>query len=362
MKVGILTIGWWTKDNYGALLQGFALQRTLQKLGCSVELIRYRCGYGSIALNFKRFIKRLLWGAPPFLHNRKFDVFRKKNMSFSKCEYRTERDIPQNYDAIICGSDQVWSNVLKMNGVVSKNWMLDFASESCKRISYAASFGKSSCNEPALNFIRPLLAKFHRVGVREYSGKIICGQAGRNDAQVVCDPTLLLSKEEYLDLVKDKVKYKTNTSFALCYLVGWKADIPFKEIKNVVQNNKLRFIHSHVVGHYYKGLNDEPLSIYEWLGAYSEAKYIFSNSFHGTVFAIIMHRPFICFPLEGVSASMNDRVKTLLCECGLENRLYNKDKSLEDQLNSPIDWNDVDARLSCMKNKAINFLTEALFG
>lgn len=362
MKIGILTIGWWTKDNYGALLQGFALQRTLQKLDCSVELIRYRCGYGSTALNFRRFIKRVLWGAPPFLHNRMFDDFRKKHMFFSKCEYRTERDVPNDYDAIICGSDQVWSNVLKMNGIVSKNWMLDFANESCKRISYAASFGKSSCSEPAIDFIRPLLAKFYRVGVREYSGKLICGKAGRNDAQVVCDPTLLLSKEEYLDLVKGKINCELKTPFALCYLVGWKADIPFKEIKEAVKNYKLRFVHSHVIGHYYKGLKDEPLSIYEWLWAYSQAKYIFSNSFHGTVFAIIMHRPFICFPLDGVSASMNDRVKTLLCECGLENRLYNKDKSLEEQLNSPIDWNDVDTRLSCMKNKAMTFLTEALFG
>ena len=362
MKVGILTIGWWSRDNYGALLQGFALQRTIQKLNCSVERIRYRQGYDGFRLKFKRFIKRVLWGTPLFLKNRKFSDFQKKFMAFSTKEYKQNDKIPNIYDAIICGSDQVWSSTIRMKGEFAKNWMLDFADDSCKKISYAASFGQSSCSEEAINFIRQPLSKFHRISVRENSGKEICERAGRSDAKVLCDPTLLLVKEDYLSLLPVENKTSQSEPFAICYLVGWKANIPFNDINVLSKKCKIHYVHSHYVGCYYKGLNDKSMSIYEWLSAYSKAEFILSNSFHGTVFAIIMHRPFVCFPLTGESAAMNDRVKTLLSECGLEKRLYNEHVSLEEQLNSSIDWADVDARLSKMRQTSIEFLKEAIFG
>lgn len=366
MNIGIVTF-WTSKDNFGQILQLFALQTFLKKNGHSAILIRTSNlnSKPCIKIRIKRNIKAILNVVVPFnfqaLGGRNFDLFLKKNVSFTdKIFYSSKNFTPTDlqYDAVICGSDVVWSE-----GVGTGDWgnlcFLDFVTAPTKKISYAASFGASELSKNFSEFIKPLIKKFDAISVREESGVDICAKLGRPDAVSVCDPTLLLQKSDYDNLlVPSNIEHQT----AFAYFIGWDTEIPEQEIKQYVKENNWSFsrLDSQIHKKSLKQLFVKPKSIPEWLQTYRDAPCIFTNSFHGTIFALIFKKPFLFFPIKGAAQKLNNRVENLLGKFGLINRIWLPNKSIQEQMDKPIDWLQVYKNIEDFRIFSLNWLKIAL--
>lgn len=378
MKIGVITF-WSSQDNYGQILQCYALQFFLKSRGYEVILIRYEPNskektkfylldkfiklfslrhivsyvkYRKDLVAYERFLKS---------NPRYFDEFRLRNISMSEKIYRGFKDLWledwSSFDVLICGSDQIWSNSSVEN---LRSYYLNFGQINLKRIAYAASFGRDVLSKEYSTLLPKLLSQIDCIGLRELSGVKLCKSAGRDDAQLVCDPTLLLSGQDYIQALVGEKILETNTLF--CYLLKWETLFPYEQLKAFVQEQKLHinFIPAHGIEkeNYFIPMPD--LSIASWLQGIATAKYVVTNSFHGTVFSILLHRTFVSLPLVKGSSGMNDRLFTLLSYLGLENRILTERSSIKKILEEPIDWSNVDLKLQEFRNKSINFLEMAL--
>src|SRR5690554_1570173 len=225
MKIGILTQP--LHDNYGGLLQAYALKEVLKEMGHEVVIVNRSFKklalwrkYASIAKS--KIIGRKL--SPNVLtkksllnevsaHTRKFrDKYFPELSSEIKSQKDMERLNSMGFDAYIVGSDQCWRPLYSPS---IKNYFLDFAvnDTQVKRISYAASFGVSEWefSESDTLACKNLLKKFDAISLREQSGvDLVKNKLDRDDAVHVLDPTMLLSRERYVSLVKTENTPKSN--------------------------------------------------------------------------------------------------------------------------------------------------------
>jgi hypothetical protein len=378
MKIGIITF-WNSQDNYGQLLQCFALQHHLKKQGHQPFLIRYipqvkvktkieRLTSLSKLLSLKhiRAYKKFKEDQKKSIifdseNPRFFDDFRAEHINFSASIYYSLNDLKienWNADAFICGSDQIWSySPIKEN---IEAFFLQFAPPNSKIISYAASFGRAELPSDYFAMLPKLLNKFNAVSLREETGVALCKEGDRADATLVCDPTLLLMGSDYISAIIKKNVKETSTVFT--YLLNWETDFPLDEIKAFIGNEKLEinFVGAHGMENRNLFPFFEDLTISSWLQKMASSKYSFTNSFHGTVLSILLKRSFVTFPLSGVSAKMNGRITTLLKRLGLESRIYSPEKSIQEILKEPINWDLVEEKLNVFRAESALFLEVAL--
>lgn len=341
MKIGILTF-WWSQDNYGQLLQCYALQKYLWSLGHEAFLVRYRHSYERKAtplfikvlkaLNPIKLFKYLIYKIKQFknlkeqkLYDRKFDDFREKYIICTDKVYNSYiellNDLPQA-DAYIVGSDQIWNyNFLDIPRSISYHaYFLDFGNETIKRISYAASWGVNSLPQKVKNAITPLLAKFDYISVREENGVELCKQCGINNAEWVCDPTLLLSADDYRNLYKDNLSTirKQMKKFLVLYMLGNECKFNIQTIFNWANEKQLDVIYitgNRIVNKRIKFFATIP----EWLYLLDNAEYVITNSYHCSVFCTIFNKRFGIIPLTGKDKEMNSRFDSLFELRGIGN-------------------------------------------
>ena len=379
MKIGIVTY-WSSDDNYGQQLQCWALQRYLLKKGYSPFLIRYS------PKNKIPFIDRVVRKILVYLRNervflkyekslkkingvrnkeRNFPEFRQENLIVSEQEYKDIfqlRKSPPQADVYICGSDQVWHNPLSVED--TKGWFLDFGNMHTKRISYAASIGREYSDKEKTIF-KNVLSKFSAVSVREDSSKKLCDSLGI-DSTVTLDPTLLLSSADY-DLLQTESSIYNGKEYVFLYALNALTpdDISWTEIKGFIDSEYLDlhpvfssgYVQARELCPGYKSNLD---TIPQWLFRLKSAKYVITNSFHGMVFAILFHRPFMVIPLKGKYSSGNNRIISLLTNIGLLERIYNDGLPFLDQLKRRIKWDEVDHRLFMLQEDSISFLYNSI--
>lgn len=332
MKIGIMTF-WWSDDNYGQLLQCYALQRYLRDLGHDAFLIRYKPGNGNF-ITFKRLFsifnpvkvirffskrKRLkqLQKEQQYNKSRCFDDFRSKYIVQSEDVYFSFDDLkmnPPEADVYIVGSDQVWNFGSVGTGAYIKTYCLQFAPEHTKRISYAASFGVDSLTDEVSNYIRPLLNSFSNVSVRENSGIEICNKIGIK-TDIVCDPTLLLDKAQWSHLKDNSAK--NSRKYVFLYLLTNTCVFSVRELKKWTDSRNLDLIYVSGNTAYCqtdfddKNITKSYLSINQWLNYLFSAEYIITNSFHCCVFSLIFSKKVGVVPLSSSLGRTNDRINTL---------------------------------------------------
>jgi hypothetical protein len=196
---------------------------------------------------------------------------------------------------------------------------LDFGDENVKRISYAASFGMiKNADDNYFKQISIWLKRFDIVTVREQRGIEICKKVGRNDAVCVIDPTLLLTKSDYIQLAE---YINTDKEYILLYLLGNLTNVNIADIYEFAKKEDLEVIYVASQGRVDKYFKTYP-TIGQWISLINNAKYVITNSYHGTIFSIITKRKFLVLPLKGKHSEMNDRLFTLLDNYGQKNRLY----------------------------------------
>lgn len=353
--IGVIT-HWGSLDNYGQTLQTYALQKVLESLGYDSFLIRYledgirrsilqKC-YSALnpryLINYFRYRKL---NKKDFnnniLHGRDLRKFLDKHIKQAPLIYSRQNllENPPIADIYITGSDQVWNKL-------DRSYFLDFVKG--KKISYAASFGGTTYSEPERKVLFDLLDSFDHISVRELSGRKICEQIGILDVKVVPDPTILLRRKDYLEL---SINPSFDKPYILIYMLGNKVDFDLKECFDFAQANSLEV--KYVAG---QRQSDNYPKIYpsmeEWLGLIANAKFVITNSFHGTVMSTILNVPFISIPLAGSNSKMNSRIETFLSNFGLDKRLTKNIESISDT----IDYNAVNLRLKVLQNSGIECL------
>lgn len=373
MKIGILTHE--LKTNYGGILQNYALQQVLIKLGHQPVTLDhkqrdpYTFFVKTVSL-IKRALKKLRNRNIPLrgwltqkekdlvsIHTNRFiDTYIYKSEPFFDDELKN--NLPRDCDAIIVGSDQVWNrNYMKP---IQRFFLSDFENIEMKRLAYAASFGgeKWEFTPRETTDCKRLLSKFTAVSVRENTGVTMTKNHLGIDAQLVLDPTLLLQKSDYDLLLKDTpdrtkekktmmvyILDKTKSKMDIVYAASQKLGL---EIKYIMPTVSIR------------ESNDVEQSVFppveEWLKGFRDSEYVITDSFHGTVFSIIYQKPFITLLNKSRG---KDRFTSLLNLVGLENRLVSNDY-ISDLLEEKVDYDRIVGIIDKYRLMSFNYLNKNL--
>lgn len=379
MKIGILTQP--LHNNYGGLLQNFALQQVLKGMGHEVETVDWKAEYSWFRLKMAHVKYTLLSYVLKDMDKPRYEPTSKELSVLSK---NTRRFIERNlsicskhvghkeefgfvdrrfgYDVYVVGSDQVWRP--RYNPFIT-SMFLDFTEQKdVKRISYAASFGTSVWEfSPQLTSKCSELAKrFDLITVREKSGVALCQEHLGVKATWVLDPTMLLTREDYVKLVfAEKEPKSAGTLFhyildpsedkrgmieQLAAELGLK---PFTIMPKCQLENRTKWDVKHRI-------EDCVFpSVASWLRGFMDAKMIIIDSFHGAVFSIIFNKPFWVI---ANSKRGNARFESLLELFGLENRMIEPGHIVE--WKKEIDWQRVNEVWKKEKNRCMELLKATL--
>lgn len=303
MRIGILTLPLHT--NYGGILQAYALQTVLERMGHQVVIIdepirQLKTTNKQIV---KRIIKKII-GRPTTIFWEKYfydsyPLFSQNIQTFmNKYLKRLVVESPSelketDFDAIVVGSDQIWRPKYYEH---IENAFLYFAKDwkSLKRIAYAASFGTDEWEYPdeATSKCKECIDKFDAVSVREQSGIKLCKEHLDAEAKLVLDPTMLLTKEDYELIINntpvqapegDLLKYVLDNSDSITELLNHIA----KE-----KNMKPFSVSGKAFTEGQKVENCIQPSIESWLHGFRDAKFVVTDSFHACVFSMIFNKPF----------------------------------------------------------------------
>lgn len=347
MKIGIMTF-WRSNDNYGQLLQCYALQQYLREQGHDPFLIRYDSrpdflpcpvwrkvikAFNPIklsrAIRYKliRKIHKIQFISEEQNNQRQFDSFRKKYIHQSEKIYLSYLELKENppkADCYIVGSDQVWNfyeSLLNRCKNQLHAYFLDFGLSSTKRISYSASWGKKKISKKFIKEIAPLLKRFDYVSVREESGLDICKKCGILNAEFRCDPTFLLSTSHYRELYQTEEGIINTSKYVFIYRLSNPCDFDMKAIKRWAKERNLEIVYVTA-----NGLHDEYEKLYptipQWLSLIDHAEYVITNSFHCCAFSLIFGKRFGVVPLFQPFKEMNTRIETLFNFFHIESRWF----------------------------------------
>jgi hypothetical protein len=234
-----------------------------------------------------------------------------KETDFSISKDNIPDDLSNRYDFFVTGSDQVWNPNYRKGSPVD---FLTFAPKE-KRISYAASFGVSKIPEEYIEDYRLWLSELNHVSVREETGAEIIKELTGREATVSLDPTMLLTKEEWLSISKTPSD-KPMKGYLLTYFLGNIPKERMKLMKQIAKKNDLEIVNLAQVKDRIPYLSGPS----EFIDYIHSASVFCTDSFHGAVFSILLSTPFIVFERDGKAPSMNSRIETLLQTFKLESR------------------------------------------
>ena len=373
-QVGILTYHF--ADNYGAVLQAYALQHALEELGCVASFVDYdpdyvaRGGSFVIPINRARLRANLITAYQKYVHLRscfagtspqrmKFREFRDKHLKICETKYKTHKALkkdPPRFDAYVCGSDQIWNPSPQFG--VDPAYYLDFGLPETKRISYAASFGKGEVDPEYHAEIAPLLRQMDSISTREESGVRIVREISGQDCQWVPDPTLLV--RDYSGIIASE---PTEKDYLMSYVLrdgGYIGDV----LKHASEQLGIEVVVPH---NPMKRWKDVGRVVYpgpsEWLSLIKSARVVVTNSFHGTVFCILFRKCFISVGLSGQHAKLSERAVSLLGRLGLTDRFISSydPQEITRLLEQEVNWAQVEDRIEQWREEAKEYLSEALF-
>lgn len=371
MKIGIITFH--AAYNYGSMLQAYALQSYLKSIGHYVEIINFRpltqkALYSSIfnvfhLRNIRDLVLRLLLDPStikPICSKRKlFQKFLKEKLNLT-VEYNHIEELARvnfDYDILITGSDQIWNtNAYDF----SEAYFASFISDKIRKVAYAPSMGPNPENQDVV-YLKRMLLGYHAVSVREKRTKLFLENNGIvKNVQLVLDPTMLLSAEDYLSMVDSRpliegkyIYYYTpgpKPRHEFLALVDWLGE---KLGLDVICDYPFLFCKKYKHLKYYPQVG--PL---EFLNLVKNAEVVCGASFHLMVFAILFQKNFYC--LNGdVDSRMNNLMKTFQ----LENRIWSLTTTpsrVLENCSQSIDYLKVFSNLQTKKKESENFLYEAL--
>ncbi len=374
-KIALMT--WFHYNNFGTVLQVYALSEILKRMGYDPSVINYIpidkhiWTINDMLKNPMFFLNKAVnkvKGTAKFNINadiergKLFDSFREENIKFThSCATSSQLyALNSHFDTFICGSDQIWTPI-----AYNCKYFLDFVNNEWKKISYAPSMGVSSIRDNDIKeHMRKQLESFRYISVREREGSKIIHSLTGQDVKVVLDPTLLLSKDDWKGLKASKLNSKPiNKPYLLCYFLG--ADKkPWKSVEIIAKRLGLEIVvipvHAKDYKRRFKVMNR--VGPMDFLDLFENADFVCTDSFHGTVFSIINEKAFVAYKRfsDKKKTSQNSRIYNILSLLGLESQLYcdNVIASIQNARN--INYETVNKLLEEKREQSIDFLRKAI--
>lgn len=370
MKVGILTMH--KVVNFGSALQAYAIQVVIQKMGHNVELIDYlfpNKAHLKHKVGFLRksthFLSQVLKGFPLKKKRNAFEKFWENNYILSK--YYADSDAikkdPPLYDVYIVGSDQVWN---PKHICDDNTFFLDFVSNNSICFSYASSFAQLKFSKKYEKNARKYLSVFKDFSVREKDGVEVIKRLLDRKSIVTLDPTLLLSKKDYLPLIQQS-KLKIGYPFILVYVLDYAYD-PYPYVLQFI--NKLQeetgygivciempLKHLHLL----KNARNVQgfVAPSDFLYLFSNASIVVTTSFHGTAFSLNFDKPL--YAVVNDESNGDNRIVNLLKLCGASCCIVTKNTNLNDiDFSIQIDSTKVQCCIDEMRQTSIDYLKRNL--
>lgn len=367
MKIGILTFC--RAHNWGAVLQTYASQRCIEKLGVSAEIIDYvptselksyepKIRMRSNLFDMLKSIVRFMMDIK--LYRIRYNEFNKFISTKLKLSIPYKDKFPEymdNYDVIYIGSDQVWRKNLAAEGY-DYYWGNINVPSSTKIISYAASMeAKELSNEDEIT-CKKNLENFDSISVRESFLANILQPLTDKHISVVLDPTLLLKKEDYMEITSDSV---VDGDYLLIYelLKNPQVDIVARQIAKQ-HNLKLVKIFIPLISNRVNRFNREFIFVSpspaEFLRLFADAKFVVTNSFHGTAFSIIFEKQFLSLETEGRTS----RIESLLQIIGAVDNAYFRDEKFDIECLEHLNYKEINAKLNLYRQQSMDFMKNCI--
>ena len=373
-------------NNYGTSLQGYAMLKKIQQLGYQCEVINYKkcltlnqklhfiinaIRSGEAKTLYARLVrKRILQKYPQYaegirLRTEAVNKYKEKKLIplfHEYVGYDALHEGSKNYSAVVVGSDQVWTPMSLPN----KFFNLLFVDDSVPKIAYASSFGVSEIPQFQKKATGKYLNRFAYIGVREQRGKEIVDSLSHQTAQVVADPTLLLSRKEWEAEISDS-RINETEPYIFCYFLGNNQNAR-KAANKLKAKTGLKIITIRHMDEYVpedeKFGDEAPYYIdpNDFVKYISKATYVCTDSFHCSVFSIIFHRQFMTFYrfANTSKTGRNSRIDSLFNVLGINKKHIYNGEDIQKNINEPINWQEVDRNLSQLRNESIEFLNKAL--
>lgn len=355
-EIGIITIP--RADNYGSVLQAYGIQQFVNEINPDNELIDYVAPFlvGRYKLwdirtdNFKVLVKSLIRNCLTYnakkKKKRKYNDFRKL-MHFSERTVYSASEI-NKYKFYIAGSDQIWNTRITNS---NSTFFLDFVDEIKSKIAFSVSLGYTDRSKDEILFYRRMVNSFKWLGVREENDVDFIKDISAEESVVdyIIDPTLLIPENKWKSLIKERLLKK---DYILIYSFG----NDLKVIERAKLISKKEGLPVYIIADEWKKKNSDGfinlsgIGPLDFVNLIANAKYVITNSFHGTAFSIIFKKQFTVVPYKGTE----NRIVSLLKLLKLESGIYSSN------INNFIDYSGVDNILQFERNKAKTFLKNAI--
>ena len=348
-KVGILTL-YYKTYNFGAQLQAYALQQTVEKLGYECEQIRFVWSCEQTIENYSN----------ASIDQNAFSTFSKR-IKHSKRIYNSSNisDCLEEYDAFIVGSDQVWGVENSMPLINLPVMALSFVPNNKLKIAYAASFGSSKPSSAIEEILKLEIPQFDAISMREESGAKYLEKTINRKVETVLDPVMLVSRDSWDNIGSDCITEKEE--YVLYYTAG----------ADSIQERILTEIHDtyHLPVKRLGYISGEQAGPMEFINLIKNAKYVVTDSFHATVFSILYNKNFVVLPVDMVPTdrSKNARLLSLLNTFELSERFVDYHdgsnaciEKLIGLLNENIRYDSAENILELERSKSLDFLKTAL--
>lgn len=368
MKIGIITTHW--ALNYGAVLQAYALEKYLQSQGYECEIIDFRPQIGKYGRNYTVWNTNIKQWAQNIVKlfnykNRKlfkekvsvFNHFVESELDKSKKKYFTIKEMEEieNYEVLICGSDQIWN----LNLFDMPPFFLPYKEKlkEAKFISYAASIAENLTDKQWKTIIERT-DHFDAVSIREAESTEQYNRYNPGTAVTVLDPVFLLSKTEWNDVI-GKNNYIKKDSYILCYFIGYRG-IEFDLIKKIQENygGKIVNVGQDPTNHLNADIQLSNVSPFEFITLIRDAKYVVTNSFHMTAFSTIFEKNFLIVEHRNRNSRMDNLIKSF----SLNNRFV-KSKAQIEKLDSSdflCDYSQISEKMKKCIFSSREYLRESL--
>lgn len=346
-KIGILNFHF-SNNNYGAVLQTYALQQYLESVGYTSENIDLKP-----KTYWKSRIVEAILGNP-------FEKFRKKYVKISeKSFFKTSVEFQEyvnKYEAFIVGSDQIWR---PSYCEFPEAYFLNFARDNQLKVSYAASFGVDYWErENEIEKYKKLLSRFDAISVREDSGLTICNTSFMMGATHVLDPTLLVDKVAFERLLHtDAKKTKKIIYYKLDQDQDFINSIQFLSEKLKVSSEDIYYDEKHFLGKVFKKFKSIPY----WLTAIANAEIVVTDSYHCVCFALLFEKDFLYYVNKNNRGLT--RIQSLLHLLNLEHRIITSLTDIKDETkwnHNAIDYVEINKKLAILKTNSRDFLINVL--
>lgn len=368
MKIAVITLH--HVRNYGSMLQTYATQKALTDMGHTVEIVDFipqgltlKTGIRTIASRSNpliRFVRKASAAAVFAVQQLSMIRFLKKNTTLTKQIYHTYTELKNNppvADVYISGSDQIWNtqNANLPEDILA--YYLQFSPENAKRIAYASSIGKDSFSEEEQANVKGWLSSFCAIGVRESHGVELLKSIGVETATHVVDPTLLLDASQWMAFCNKKTA-APKKPYIFVYNLNRNPEIK-RYAKRLAEKENLEIVNFASTLDFIRGAHNRLYNTaHDFLYYLYHAKYVVTDSFHGTAFSINFSKQFVTF----TAPKFNSRIHSVLTLFGLQDRLLITADADTDctVAYTPIDHNEVSQKLTKEREKSKAFLFESL--